>query len=51
MYKEEPIYEKIAPGEVYLLYKDKEGIEYVGNKDGMAFVEKVYWKDVKEEQK
>lgn len=48
--KEEPIYERIAPGEIFVLYGDKEGYVYIGNKGGEAFVGKVYWKD-KEEKK
>ncbi len=45
MCERQSIYEKIAPNEVYILYKDEEGITYVGNKDGTAFVEKVFWKE------
>ena len=46
--KREPIYERIAPGEVFILFKDKEGLTYIGNKDGHAFISKVYFKDTVE---
>jgi len=47
---DELIYERIAVNEVFILYKDTEGVLYIGNKDGNAFVEKIYWKE-KEENK
>ncbi len=45
MCKEMKIYEKLALDEVYILYRDDEGIAWVGNKDGHAFMAKTYFKE------
>lgn len=45
MAKETYIYEKISPGEVFIISKDKEGFLFIGNTNGEPFVKKVYYKD------
>lgn len=42
----EPIYELLKPDEIFVLYKDSDGIVYVGNKDGELFIRKLPYKDI-----
>ena len=48
--KEEPIYEKLAPGEALIISKDENGcLEVVENKNGKIVIKKICPRNTEEE--